>query len=226
MTQETAKSWNHKKLRHWFPKADDITHNYAQSDQDIFVLAMLDGLTNGTYLEIGSAWPEHISNTALLERQFKWKGISIDYQDIYLPMWEQAKRVNTYIKEDALKVNFTELLDTMPTVIDYLSLDCDPADNTYQILTRIPFDRYQFKIITFEHDCYRDGPAVKIASRNFLSKLGYELVASNISHIEVYTDYEDWWAHPDLISRSKINLYKNIDNSIKDHQKYLYNSID
>jgi hypothetical protein len=219
---ETAKVWDYTKLHHSFPGANTITHNYAQSDQDIFVLGMLDGLTNGTYLEIGSAWPEHISNTALLERQFNWQGVSIENSYIYLPMWQEAKRTNTCINADALKIDFTELLATMPGVIDYLSLDCDPSDVTYKILTRIPFDQYQFKVITFEHECYREGPAIKIASRNFLSNLGYELVGSNISHMGIATDYEDWWVHPDLVPRSKIDLYKNIDDSIKDHQKYLY----
>ena len=220
--QETAKAWDHTRLKHTFPGADTITHNYAQSDQDIFVQGILDGLINGTYLEIGAAWPEHISNTALLERQFNWQGVSIDSMHIYLPMWKEAKRTNTFIKEDALKIDFAELLDTMPPVIDYLSLDCDPAYVTYQILTRIPFDQCQFRVITFEHDCYKEGPSVKAFSRYFLSNLGYELVVSNISHMGIATDYEDWWVHPDLVPRSRIELYKNVDDSIKDHQKYLY----
>ena len=42
---------------------------------------MLDGLHKGTYLEIGAGWPEHISNTALLELQFGWHGVSLDYED-------------------------------------------------------------------------------------------------------------------------------------------------
>lgn len=222
MTQEKAKPWDHTRLRHSFLHADTITHNYAQSDQDIFVLSMLDGLKNGCYLELGAAWPEHISNTALLERQFGWTGISLDYQEIYQPMWLQASRTNQLLQQDALQLDFSVLLEHMPATIDYLSIDCDPSDITYRILKRIPFDQYRFKVITFEHDAYNDGPAVKMASRQYLSDLGYELVVNNISHMGIAIDYEDWWVHPELVDSDRIDTFRCIDDSVKDHQKYLY----
>ena len=63
--------------RHFFNNIDKIKGSYSQAMQDIFVLTLLDGKTNGVYLEIGSFEPLKYNNTFLLT-QFDWNGISID----------------------------------------------------------------------------------------------------------------------------------------------------
>ena len=221
MTQETKRLWNDKKLRRSFKHSNTIAYNYSQSDQDIWVLSMLDGLHNGTYLDIGAGWPEHISNTALLELQFGWHGVSLDYQDVYPDMWQAAAR-KSFVKGNGQTINFDQLLSNMPPIIDYLSIDCDPGRITFEILQRIPWDRYKFRLITFEHECYSEGPVIKDASRKFLQSQGYKLVVNNISHMGVAIDYEDWWAHPDLVDAERLQLHQLIDDSIKDYQLYLY----
>lgn len=221
MTRETAKPWTPANLKREFNHSDKISHNYGQSDQDIFVLSMLDGLHNGTYLEIGAAWPDHISNTALLELQFGWTGISIDQVDDYPAQWEAMGR-KTLIKANALAVNFEELLSTQPTVIDYLSVDCEPAATTFAILKRLPWHKYQFRVITFEHECYCEGPEIKMASRKFLTEQGYCLVADNISHNGISIDYEDWWVHPDLVDSKRLEAHLSVDGTIKNYACYLY----
>ena len=55
-------------LRFKFTGSETIERNYSQCYQDMFVLTLLDGKTNGTYLEIGSADPYYGNNTALLEQ--------------------------------------------------------------------------------------------------------------------------------------------------------------
>ena len=221
MIHATKQPWSDVRLQRPFTNSNKITYNYGQSDQDIWVLSMLDGLHNGTYLEIGAGWPEHISNTALLEMQFEWNGVSLDYQDVYPDMWMSAGR-KSFVKGNGQTVDFDQLLSTMPLVIDYFSIDCDPGCITFEILQRVPWDRYQFRLITFEHDCYEEGPEIKDASRDFLWSQGYELVANNISHMGIATDYEDWWAHPDLVDADRLRLHRSVDGAIKDYWRYLY----
>ena len=50
----------------------------GQALQDLFVVAITQGKTNGTFLEIGAAHPVHTNNTYLLETEFGWSGTSID----------------------------------------------------------------------------------------------------------------------------------------------------
>jgi hypothetical protein len=221
MTQTTAQPWRSHRLKRPFAHSDLIEFNYAQSDQDIFVLSMLNGLHNGTYLEIGAGWPEHISNTCLLERQFGWNGISIDQLDEYPDMWKTQGRT-TLVKDNALTVDFEQLLGDQPQVIDYLSVDCEPAATTFAILQRLPWHQRQFRVITFEHECYREGPEIKQASRKFLSDLGYQLVVNNISHVGLSIDYEDWWAHPDLVDSERLESHVQVDDTVKNFASYLY----
>jgi hypothetical protein len=54
--------------------------------------------------------------------------------------------------------------------------------------------------------------------------LGYQLVANNISHMGIAADYEDWWAHPDLVDPARLAQHQSVDDSIKDYQLYLYTS--
>lgn len=221
MTHETRRNWSHNALRHGFPGADTLTFNYSQSDQDIWVLSMLNGLRGGTYLEIGAGWPEHISNTALLELQFGWHGVSLDCQDCYTDMWLASGRKGL-VKGNGLTVDFDQLLAGLPPVIDYLSMDCEPAWQTFETLQRIPWSRYQFRTITFEHECYINGPAFKQSSREFLTAQGYHLVVNNISHIGTNMDYEDWWVRPELIDADRLQLWQQVDDTVKDHSVYLY----
>jgi hypothetical protein len=221
MTHETKKPWNNKTLLRSFAGSDTIHCNYGQSDQDIWVLSMLDGLCNGTYLEIGAGWPEHISNTALLELDFGWHGVSLDYQDVYPDMWLAAGR-KSFVKGNGQTVDFNMLLADMPPVIDYLSVDCDPGWRSFEILQRIPWEQYKFRLITFEHDCHAEGPAIKNVSREFLWSQGYQLVANNISENGIAIDYEDWWAHPDLVDAARLQLHHAVDDSVKYYQNYLY----
>jgi len=221
VTFTTKKLWSNSNLRRGFANSKSITYNYGQSDQDIWVLSMLDGMRNGTYLEIGAGWPEHISNTALLELEFGWHGVSLDYQDIYPDMWQAAGR-KSFVKGNGQTVDFNQLLNHMPLVIDYLSIDCDPPWVTFEILQRLPWNQYKFQLITFEHDCYTAGPEIKQQSREFLYTQGYRLVVNNVSEQGVSVDYEDWWAHPELVNLDRFKLHQFVDDTIKDYRQYLY----
>ncbi len=221
------KHFNRQGLKYQFANIDLIEYNYSQADQDIFVLAMLDGKKHGTYLEIGCGWPYQINNTALLETKFDWQGVSIDTSPMYTDLWK-TQRKNPAICADAMNIDYVDLLGRLNTQnknFDYLSLDCDPPKQSFDILKTIPFELFTFAVITFEHDCYAYGPEIKTASRNYLLQHGYELVGADISECGLSVDFEDWYVHPDLVSRSIVEAYKDTRPFPKDYSWYLYGRI-
>jgi tetratricopeptide (TPR) repeat protein len=75
------KKANYNKLRFKFPGCDKIDTGYGQVMQDLFVLSVLNGKRKGTYLEIGSCYAYRGNNTVLLEKEFEWTGIGIEYDE-------------------------------------------------------------------------------------------------------------------------------------------------
>jgi hypothetical protein len=55
--------------------------SHSQAGQDLFVISILQGKTNGYFLEIGAGHPVHSSNTFVLEKKFNFTGHSIDQVD-------------------------------------------------------------------------------------------------------------------------------------------------
>jgi hypothetical protein len=168
----------------------------------MFVLSCFDGKLNGSYLEIGSGDPLIHNNTALLEKEFGWQGISIDSNAALCYKFKE-ERSNTVICADATEINYQDLFDKhcMDHVIDYLQIDCDEVSTA--ILKNIPFDRTKFGVITFEHDCYRLGTENREEVRRYLGGLGYVLVVPNVAFSEQCA-YEDWYVHPDVIDSDTI----------------------
>lgn len=205
-----------KKLKYKFKDIESIDRNYSEAFQDIFILTLLNGKKQGIYLEIGAGFPFYGNNTYLLESKYEWEGISLDIEPESSERYFRDRN-NIAICRDATQVNYIELLEDVkaPYDIDYLQLDCDPPDVTYDILTKIPFDKYRFAIITYEHDYYNDeSKSYKQKSREYLLSKGYELILSNIAPREGF-DYEDWYIHPDLVDRNIINKIKNTDDTVK-----------
>ena len=212
---------NKKKLKHNFKNYEIIEKNNSQVYQDMFVLSMLNGKKNGTYLEIGAGSYHYGNNTHLLEKSFDWNGISIDI-DESLSIDFNNNRNNKCLNMDALQVDYEVLLEEKykGKEIDYLQLDCDPSNVTYEILLKIPFDKFKFGVITYEHDHYTDITGkYRSKSREYLSDQGYILVAGNICPDDV-NPFEDWWVHPDLISKDIFKKYEKNDLPISG-EKYM-----
>ena len=206
-----------KQLRFKFKGYEKIEKNYSQTFQDMFVLSMLDGKTDGYYLEIGSADPYHGSNSALLE-ELGWSGLSLEILE---------KEVNEFIKHrknpvvlcDATQYDFSKL----PSVIDYLQVDCEPPATTFEILTNLPFDKCDFKVITYEHDHYTDITSkYRELSRMFLKSKGYKLVVGNIAPDDTAC-YEDWYVHPEHIKSDILNKMIDDSDKIQNASKYMLN---
>lgn len=205
-----------------FPGIEHIRQNFSQSLQDIFVLgATRDMADPKWYLEIGSAEPFYHNNTALLETQFGWKGISIEVNGAKVSDFAQHRR-NPVLCQDALTVDYESMLAKQgaPLDIGYLQVDCDPPENSFRILTQLPWATRRFAAITFEHDYYAD-TTVRERSRAFLRGHGYELIAGNIAFDDKHS-YEDWWVHPDLVPAATRDLLRSTDPNAKSAQEYLF----
>jgi hypothetical protein len=173
--------------------------SFAQATQDLFVEEMLQGKKEGVYLEIGGGHPSDSNNTLLLEQKHNWSGFSIELDRRLIKIYNSVRK-NKAIEADATCFNYLELFSEkrLDTQIDYLSIDIDPPEYTYSALLKIPHHKYRFSVITFEHDRYSSGDKIMHLSRDFLSKLGYQLVVSNLKTFG--NDYEDWWVDPNAVS--------------------------
>jgi GR25 family glycosyltransferase involved in LPS biosynthesis len=210
-------------FRFQFDGLERIERNYSQAFQDMFILSLLNGKKNGLYLEIGAQEPFFQNNTALLETEYDWKGISIEIREDLCNMFRQQRK-NSIVCQDATTIDYTYLLDEFEqgNVFDYLQIDCEPSKTTFEILLMIPFEKYQFGIITYEHDHYVDMTnSYRNKSREYLESKGYKLIVTNISANE-FCPFEDWWYHPDLIDQEIVNKMKNI-SDVTDVRKYMFN---
>jgi len=204
-----------KQLKNKFHGVERIDKNYSQHMQDMFVLTMLNGKENGTYLEFGSGEPFLHNNTALLETKFGWKGISLDNRDI--PCYNfNVERKNTILNVDATQIDYERFFKehNIAQVTDYLQLDID--EPTLSILKKLPLDNYKFRVITFEHDLYDQGPEVRDEARKYLKSHGYTLYVNDLA-LKPNTSYEDWWIHPDLVDINNATPGKNEINFVWDY---------
>lgn len=199
---------NHDNLRVKFETAESIEQNYSQSLQDIFVLSVLDGKRNGTYLEIGGADGIGINNTYLLESQYDWTGIAFEWLQ---PGWNSyvSKRKNPCLCEDATKADYTKILKeyNFPKQIDFLQVDIEPAQQTLDSLKAIPHNDYRFSVICFETAIYiGQDPHVQQEQIDLLDSLGYVMIAKNVSNVG-NDPFEDWWVDPTAVDMNRLAPY-------------------
>jgi len=85
-------------------------------------------------------------------------------------------------------ISLVDLLDkySAPKIVDYLSIDTEGSE--YEILSRFDFDRYQFRVITCEHNFAPQRE--KIFS--LLTEKGY------VRKLERLSDFDDWYVKPAL----------------------------
>jgi hypothetical protein len=199
----------------------------GQAEQDKFVCFILKNKYNGYFLEIGSNHPIEINNTYTLEKNYNWRGIMVEYDTRYLPLYKQYRPNSIHILQDATTIDYKTVFEEnkVPIDVDYLQIDLE-ADNgstiqTLEKLDREIFDKHRFATVTFEHDvCYGDFYNTRQRSREIFNKRGYVSVFKDIHNKEPKYVYEDWYVHPDLVDMSYVNtlIYKNstkyVDNSI------------
>lgn len=170
--------------------------SYSQAGQDEFVSLMLP--EPGTFLEVGSSHPDHLSNSHGLEL-LGWRGVCVDKGE-----WDYSSRKATVVVGDATKVDYLPLLKTLGwSVVDYLSVDTDDA--SLESLLRVLESGFRFKIITIEHDSYQRGPSLRDFERVVLLSHGYKLVCRDVCHPEIQNrPFEDWWLNPAFFTPDQI----------------------
>ncbi len=219
--------WNYdlkyhfEKFRCKFPDQQSIPISPSQAWQDLFVLTMLDGKRDGSYVEIGANHPCNGSNTFTLNRYFNFNGLSIDIED-FSSYWLESRPLCNFICADATTVDYKNLFDksNISTQTDYLQIDVDPPEISLQVLKRLPLDTHRFSVITFETDVWQGDTSVAEESRRILKSHGYQLVVKNVACCNKDNDgkltwypFEDWWVDPLVISAEKIKQFIHLDES-------------
>lgn len=182
----------------------------TQAKQDLFVIAMFEGKTNGTFLEIGAGKPIINSNCQILENYFNWSGVSIDIQDLTYLGWLELRKQSEYIVTDATTYDYSKL----PNYFDYLQIDIDDPVKQTKLLQLL--DSKEFGVITLEHDVY-EKKAEYFAWKNFaiqtLLKKGYVILADNVC-IDMRDNkvscFEDWYVNPNIIRKEVIEAYQSL----------------
>jgi len=180
----------------------------GQLGQDIFVANYFDFLKDGQFLEIGAGHPLKQNNTIFLEKELNWRGVSVENNPTVKGYWKNF-RSNELISKDAYEIDYKELLDDNydNEIIHYLSLDLDEEiRGCVDILPMLPFDEYEFLVITIETDFYDNkNEGNKQKQRDFLSK-DYELVFPDVV-LALHGEIEDWWIKKNIFEEKPIKKF-------------------
>jgi hypothetical protein len=213
--------------------------SFSQAKQDIFVINCLKFKKDGFFVEIGGNHPIICSNTYLLEKDYNYKGIIVEMDNSYLPLYQEYRKNSIPIIANATKINYLEKFKefNVPKNIDYLSFDLDVDNNstleTLELFDQQLFMNYKFAVVTFEHDIYRkdltpilnyNSNNTRNKSREIFEKYGYIRVFSDVSHCN--NAFEDWYIHPDLIDINYINELIEKNKKHYNNDKIEYNLIE
>lgn len=166
---------------------------------------------NGFFVEIGSYDPILINNSYILEKNYKWNGIMIEYSNEWLNDYKRIRPNSIHVINDAREIDYKNLFETnnVPLNIDYLQIDLEVSDGitltTLKKLDKEIMDKYKFAIITFEHGIYHTNYLnTRLVSRQIFENRGYLRVFSDVNN-EGYYPFEDWYVHPDLVDNELVN---------------------
>ena len=186
----------------------DNIKSISQAGQDVFVFNFLER-ASGFFLDFGCGDGLNNpcgNNTYFLEKN-GWQGLSVDNSNSAISNFFQSRKTKA-VCQDLTVVNINDFLsnNNCNQVIDYLSFDIDEA--TEKVLESFPLENFKFKIITFEHDLYHKGDALKnLAFSKF--KKDYEILIENVT-LDNYGPYEDWYIHKELCDKMNKIFLKNL----------------
>lgn len=182
--------------------------SYSQAGQDMFCAAVLDHKREGFFLEIGSNNPVQINNTYALEKHLDWRGLGVDNSGESMVAFEQHRVSPFYLTDAAKPQNWLAAIRQMyelvgrrveqPLVLDYLSADIDFA--TLEFMRNFPFDQVQFRVITVEHDTYRNGAQHRRDILDVLLENRYEVLTADVCDNGL--SFEAWAIMPELVDVS------------------------
>jgi len=185
----------------------------ALSNQDLSCQILLGN--KGYYVDIGAGngrGEPCASNTAWLE-EIGWTGLLLDINQSYMNEAKTLRPKSLSHACDILKTNIKTLFQIykVPKVIDYLSIDIDPY--SVSVLELFPFDEYEFKFLTIEHDFYNPwGPRQKEHLKRFMADKPFKLIYEDAGLVFHTVNYlEDWYINPkfkdDFLVKDVESLY-------------------
>lgn len=165
----------------------------SQLGQDAIVDRFLKKQRDGYFVDLGACWYQNMNNTYFFEKERGWKGIAIEYDNKFTQGWSENRPNTLHIVQDATIVDYQKLFDefNMPKMIDYLSIDLEPPEVTLQCLYKVLEADYEYKVISFEVDYYRN-KIIRDVSRQLLSDRGY-ILTGEIFDRGYHVD--DMWVH-------------------------------
>jgi hypothetical protein len=170
----------------------------GQALQDKYVLNMLKFKRNGFFLELGSNEPCEINNSYLLEKNYGWRGIMVEYDAKFLDIYKKERPNSFHAIEDATIIDYNDALKQVnfPKHMDYLQIDLEPGNGStlaaLKNLNSTVFNDYKFATITFEHDICNGNVVPTIfnetreESRKIFESRGYVCVFHDINN-------DGWW---------------------------------
>lgn len=168
---------------------------FSDAKQDEFVANILNFPETGYYIDIGAGHSMNSNNTYYFSNNLHWQGICIENNKEHALSYNNRKCA--FYNEDALLLEYITIFqkNNAPLIIDYLSIDIDILST--EVLFKIPFDSYKFKVITIEHDFYLYGNKYKERQKQFLCDKNYLLLCENV-YIEQHnmpadSPFEDWY---------------------------------
>ena len=164
---------------------------YSEWSQDSYMDILMKFKENGTFVDIGANQYNINNNSYFFELERKFTGIGIDIDPQYSGGWLQYRK-STFICDDATKINYSILFEkyNLPKVIDFLSVDADPAEVSMAALIEVINTGYQFNIIDFE---VANDPPVTLQCKELLEYQGYRLVKE--IHIHGHYHLDDIYVH-------------------------------
>lgn len=190
---------------------------HSHEQQDEFIYNLFGKKRNGFFLDISCGNPVIGSNSYSLEQYCDWDGFCFDIGDCEtLFNWSQ-KRKAKFVNADATSADLTDfLISNTPAdkVYDYISLDVDAAGTNLalQALQRVLDSGVKFKAMTFEHECYIHGPAIRDHAAYLLESRGYVPLFADVRlwgggiDDDSGATFEDWWIHPDYFDPSILEV--------------------
>lgn len=173
---------------------EQFLSNYShmsQAGQDKIILELLDNKQEGYFVELGASNGVTSSNTYVLEKKYRWRGLCIEPNQRFFKQLAKNRNctiINTlvsgkeeevffnndgatgHIDKEGEKMQTTSLANILrannsPKIIDYLSLDVEGYEEV--VLYDFPFDEYEFRVMSIER------PPKKLHDK--LLSVGYEL---------------------------------------------------
>jgi hypothetical protein len=186
-----------------------MSASHSQVFQDLFVLYVTKFKVAGKFLEIGAGDGFTINNTLLLESLLAWRGIGVELEPSLASLFN-SRRNNICITADATSLDYTSTLDEfeLPSRIDYLQIDIDPAHQSLLALRQVLKTNRRFTVITFEHDLYvnEENALLKAQAFELLTESGYKRVMNNVKYDGCA--FEDWYIDPQIVKVWSIKFFK------------------